>query len=144
MSGKCAKFQSNPGLIILQVFWSPDHPRSQCEAQWHASRWHGTYTFFSAVIFLSISCLILARPVFLPDFIPLYPGLTTPMLRLLSPNAQERKDFWKPSKPCHVGIHWKALAEYSQMSTHMPGFQWFFRIFALFCIGQLSHQQHKG
>ena len=19
--------------------------------------------------------------------------------------SQERKDFWKPSKPCHVGIH---------------------------------------
>ena len=25
--------------------------------------------------------------------------------------------------PCHVGIHWIALAEYSQMSTHVPGFQ---------------------
>ena len=31
--------------------------------------------------------------------------------------------FWKTSKPCHVGIHWIALAEYSQMSSHMPGFQ---------------------
>ena len=29
--------------------------------------------------------------------------------------------FWKPSKPCHVGIHWIALAEYSQMSAHGPG-----------------------
>ena len=28
----------------------------------------------------------------------------------------------KPSDPCHVGIHKKALAEYFQMSTHMPGF----------------------
>ena len=30
------------------------------------------------------------------------------------------------------------------MSTHVPGFQSFFRIFASFCIGQISHQQHKG
>ena len=22
-----------------------------------------------------------------------------------SSKAQERKDFWKPSKPCHVGAH---------------------------------------
>ena len=26
-------------------------------------------------------------------------------------------------KPCHICIHWIALAEYFQMSTHMPGFQ---------------------
>ena len=26
----------------------------------------------------------------------------------------------------------------------MPGFQSFFRFFASFCIGQISHQQHKG
>ena len=42
------------------------------------------------------------------------------MLRLLSFKAQEGKDFWKPSKLCHVGIHGIALAEYSQMSTHVP------------------------
>ena len=29
------------------------------------------------------------------------------------------------SKPCHVDIHWIALAEYSQMSTHVLGFQSF-------------------
>ena len=45
-------------------------------------------------------------------------------------------------KPCHVGIHWIALAKYSQMSTHIPGFRSFFRFFASFCIGQISHQQH--
>ena len=50
----------------------------------------------------------------------------------------------KKSKPCHVGIHWMVLAEYSQMYTHVPGFQSFFRAFALFCIEQISHQQHKG
>ena len=32
-------------------------------------------------------------------------GLTLPMLRLLSSKAQERKDFYKLSKPCHVGTH---------------------------------------
>ena len=41
--------------------------------------------------------------------------LTLPMLRLLSSKAQGRKDFWKTSKPCLVGIHWKAFVEYSQM-----------------------------
>ena len=36
-----------------------------------------------------------------------------------------------------------ALAEYSQISTHLPGFQSFFKFFASLCIGQISHQQHK-
>ena len=70
------------------------------------------------------------------------PLLTLPMLRLLSFEAQEY--FWKLSKPCHVGINWIALAKYSRMSTHLPGFQSYFRIFESFCIGQISHQQHKG
>ena len=65
-----------------------------------------------------------------------------PMLRLLSSNAQGLKDIRKPSKPCHVGIHWIALTEYCQMRTHVPGFQSFFSFFASFCIGQISHQQH--
>ena len=51
--------------------------------------------------------------------------LTLPMLRLLLSKAQGHNDFWKPSEPCHVGVHWIALAEYSQMSTHLPGFQSF-------------------
>ena len=42
--------------------------------------------------------------------------------------------FWNPSKPCHVGIHWIAVTEYSQMSTHVPGFQSFFRYFASLCV----------
>ena len=58
--------------------------------------------------------------------------------------AHKCKDFWKRPKTCHVGIHWIALAEYSQMSTHVPGFQSFFRFFASFCIGQISNHQHKG
>ena len=49
------------------------------------------------------------------------------MMRLLSSKAQERNDFWKPFKPYHVGIDCIALAEYSQMSTHVPGFQSFFQ-----------------
>ena len=57
--------------------------------------------------------------------------------------GQASKDFRKPSKPYHVGIHWKAQDEYSQMSTHVPGFQSFKSFFASFCIGQIS-QQHKG
>ena len=71
-------------------------------------------------------------------------SLTLPVLRLLSSKAQERKDFYKLPKPCHVGTHWKALAECSQMSTNLSGFRSFFRIFASFCIGQSSHQQHKS
>ena len=52
------------------------------------------------------------------------------MLRLLSSMAEKCKKFWKPSKPRLVGIHWKALVEYFQMSTHLPGFRWLFRVFA--------------
>ena len=66
--------------------------------------------------------------------------LSLPMLRLLSSKVQGRKDSWKLSKPCHVGTHWKALTEYFQMSTHLPGFWHFCGI----CIGKISHQQHKG
>ena len=56
------------------------------------------------------------------------------MLRLLSSKAQEQKCFFKPSKPSHVGIHWIALAEYSQISTHVPGFQSFFRVFCIYVV----------
>ena len=51
--------------------------------------------------------------------------LTLPMLRLLSSEAQGCKHFWKPSLPCHIGIHWKALAEYSQMRPICQGFSEF-------------------
>ena len=59
------------------------------------------------------------------------PLLTLLMLRLLLSKAHECKDFWKPSKPCYVGIHWKALVEYSQMSAHVPGSQSFLSGFLL-------------
>ena len=65
--------------------------------------------------------------------------------RLRSSKAQGYKDFYKPSKPCCVGIHWIALAEYSQMSTHMPGFHSFFSFFAAYLVfDKISHQLHKG
>ena len=56
---------------------------------------------------------------------------------LLKSKAQGRKWHWKSSKPCHVGIHWKTLAKYSQMSTHVPGFQSFFR-FHNFVLAKLA------
>ena len=64
-------------------------------------------------------------------------GLILPILRLkFHPKDKDAK----ASKPCHVGIHFIAVIEYSQMSTHVPGFQSFFRVcFASFCIGQISH-----
>ena len=55
--------------------------------------------------------------------------LTLPVVRLLS--SKERIHFWKPSKPCHVGIHSIALAEYSQMSSHVPWFQSFVRFLCI-------------
>ena len=45
-------------------------------------------------------------------------------------NGQISHQQHKGEEPSCVGIHWIALAEYSQMSTHVPGFQSFFRVFA--------------
>ena len=66
--------------------------------------------------------------------------LTIPMLRLLPSKAQGSKDFGKPSKPCHVGIQWRALAEYSQMNTHvLKSFSHFFlRILHHFVFAKLT------
>ena len=58
-------------------------------------------------------------------------------MRLLSSEAQQRKDFRKSSKPCHVGIHWIVLAEYYQMSTNMPGFFVIFQVFHNFVMAKL-------
>ena len=55
------------------------------------------------------------------------------------------KDFFKASKPCHVGIRRIALAEYSQMSTHVPlGFNCFSIFFASFSICLMGHQKLQG
>ena len=51
-------------------------------------------------------------------------GLTPPMLRV--PVISSKAHRLKASKPCHIVIHWVALTEYSQMSTHVRGFQSFF------------------
>ena len=45
------------------------------------------------------------------------------MIRL---KIEQEWQFINPSsvkEPGHVGIHWIALAEYSQMSAHVSGFQ---------------------
>ena len=52
--------------------------------------------------------------------------------------------FCKWPNPYYVGIHWIALAEFSLMNTNMPGFQSSLKVFASFCIGQISHQPYKG
>ena len=44
----------------------------------------------------------------------------------------------KPSKPYHVGIHWIAPIEYSQVSTHVPGFQSFSRFLHHFVLAGLA------
>ena len=41
----------------------------------------------------------------------------------------EGGDEFFASKTCHVGIHPIALAENSWISTHMPGFHLFFKVF---------------
>ena len=51
--------------------------------------------------------------------------------KAFSSKAQEHRKFWKSLNPCHVGLHWKALAEYSKMSTHLPGFQSFSSFFRI-------------
>ena len=64
--------------------------------------------------------------------------LTLTMLRLYSLKVQECKTFWKPSIPCHFGIHWTALIEYSYISTHVPGFQSFLRPLHYFVLTKLA------
>ena len=46
-------------------------------------------------------------------------------------STRMQRFFGKPPKPCHIGICCKALAEYSQMGTHVPGFQSFFSVFCI-------------
>ena len=65
-------------------------------------------------------------------------GLTLPMLRLLSSKSQGHRDFWKPCKLCRGAIHWIALTEYFQMSTHSPGFPSFFRFLRHFIMAKLA------
>ena len=71
--------------------------------------------------------------------------LTLPILRLLLFKAQGCKDIWKPSKPCHVGIHWIALTQYSQMSTQIYArVSVIFQVLCILLYWNISHQQHKS
>ena len=89
-----------------EYFWIAFHLRNTCKVV--KSYWY--YKHSQIALFVSVWVF----------------SLTLPMLRLFLSKAQRCKYFWKPSKPCHVGTRWKALAEYSQISTHLPGFQSFF------------------
>ena len=53
------------------------------------------------------------------------------MLGLLLPKHKDTKIFEIHLKPFNVGTQWVAFAEYSQMSTHVPGFSGFFNHFVL-------------
>ena len=70
--------------------------------------------------------------------VPVKQRLTLLMPRLLSFEAQKFKNLWKLSQPSHVGIHRKALAEYYQMSTHVPGFQSFIAFCHHFMLTKLT------
>ena len=70
--------------------------------------------------------------------------LNLSMLKLMLPKAKELKDFRKPSKPCHVGIHLNALKEYYQMSMRCARVSVIFRYFWIFLYWSISHQQHKA
>ena len=70
--------------------------------------------------------------------IHVYSDLTLPMLKLLSSEVQGCKDISKSSKPYHVGIHWIALAEFSQISTNVPGFLSFSGFFKHFLMAKLA------
>ena len=63
-------------------------------------------------------------------------GLALPILRLLSPKAKEPKDFWKPSKPCHVGIHWIALT--FRWEPMCQSFRFFLGFWPHFVLGNLA------
>ena len=50
---------------------------------------------------------------------------------------RHHKHISQSSRPCHVGIH--------LMCANVPGFKPFFQfLFQLFCVVQISHQQHNG
>ena len=52
-------------------------------------------------------------------------NIILPVIRLLSCKAQGHNDLSKPSKPCHVGIHWKALmGDYSIRKKGGDGQAW--------------------
>ena len=69
--------------------------------------------------------------------------LTLPMLKL--PRQKHKSaNCYEIIEPCHVGIHWIALTEYSQMSTHLPGFRSFSGVLCHFVLATetQSHGTH--
>ena len=79
------------------------------------------------------------------DHICVAPGTVNPSnAETTFVQIQGCKDFLKQSKPCHVGTHSIALTDYSQMSTHVPGFQLFIRFFASLRSGQSSIRVKRG
>ena len=60
--------------------------------------------------------------------LPLCPAVPRLSFNLPSSKAQGCNVYFLENhyKPCHFGIHLIALAEYSQISIHVPGFQSFF------------------
>ena len=71
------------------------------------------------------------------------------VFRVNASNAEgtfvQSTEIWKSksstTKLCLVGIHWMTVAEYSQMSTQVPGFQSFFRFCSILSIiGQITNE----
>ena len=56
-------------------------------------------------------------------FLELVHALIAKWYNLFNAEATFVQNSPNPSKPCHVGIHWIDVAVYSQISTHLPGFQ---------------------
>ena len=64
-----------------------------------------------------------------------------------SVQSAKKQDVWKPSKPCHVGIHWRALCLWLSTLRWVPlcqGFSHFSGFLHHFVFVKISHQQHKG
>ena len=52
--------------------------------------------------------------------------------------SSRKQNLWKPSKLSHVGVYWIPLAEYSQMSTYLSGFQSFSRFLPHFVLAKFA------
>ena len=60
-----------------------------------------------------VSASVMANTGFIPYFLVIF---STKASFVQSTRAE--RFFIKPGKPCHVGIHWSALAEYSQADRY--------------------------
>ena len=66
-------------------------------------------------------------------------------IQSISSKSRGCKDFWWPTKLCHVGIHSKALTAWV-LSDEYPyaRVSVIIQLFASFCIGKISHHLHYG